>query len=345
MIGSRMKLGRLANALSLQELADALEDNGYRITRAALSKYETGKLVPGDPFLSALSSVLELDRNFFFQEEPPAFGIQLFEEQELIPKQESELMSHLQLRLEQHLMIDRILGLGAPPFEDPHFPLSPGTVQSDVENAAAALREIFGNREQAIASVTGMLESNGWYVFEIPSVFRIRTVSGIETSSGRPFLAFSQAETVDTTRYRILRELSRAYFHPADQNLMREVSRRFSRAFLFPKSQVALTCFSELTSSDYWSLTELKRRFGISKVQIRLRFRDLGLFGLPDSSVSQESVDRIQARKLQDSKLEPLYFYEIPVNFKLRVLEAQRKSLITREEASFLLPRQYTSIV
>ena len=344
LIGNRLKLGRQANALSLQELADALEEVGYKITRAALSKYERGDTVPGSAFLSVLAQVLDLDESFFFREEWPGFQIRLFQSREMIPKQESELMAYLQMNLEQRLYIDKLLDIHPPAFTYTQITPSPHRYQEEVEALTMRLREQWGNRDQVIASVCGLLEGSGWYVFEIPALFGAGTVSGIEVSSGRPFLAFSQSETVDDLRFNILKEVAGVYLRCDDSALFDEMCCCFSRAMLFPRCRVEAEFSGYKEAPAYWTLALLKRRYGLSKIQIRMRLRDLELFGLSKPNSSAKTAERVQARKLMDSKSEPLYFYENPANFKIRVIEARHQGLITQREAAYMLPRQYTQI-
>lgn len=344
MIGDRIKLARLANALSLQDLADALEEEGLKITRAALSKFETGKLTPNNMWLDAMARVFTFDKCFFFREDYPDIDIHFFQEQNTIQKRESELQAYLQIKLEQQILVDRLLQTQYEPFAPQQISPEFDTCQTAIDALTQTLREQWGNRSQPISSVTGILESNGWYVFEIPPLFEIEAVAGIERNTMRPFLCFSYDENTDKTRFNILKSVGYAFISGQSPEELEEMCCKFSRAVLLPAQAISHELISSF-SPDYWPLTLLKRRYGIAKVQMRMRFRDLDLYERMSMKNPSRTVERIQSRKLMEARLEQLYFYEIPVDFYLKVIAAQRKGLLTPNEANFMLPKQITQVI
>lgn len=342
MIGNRIKLARLANSLSLQELADALEERGYKITRAALSKFETGKLVPSPALIRLLAHTLGVGIGFFSWEEWPDFGIQLFREKEdLQPKQLTELNAFLQIKLEQTLHINSLLKIAPEPFAFDPTPLPPGSFQPQLDRMVNGLRTRWGNASQPLASVCAMLENNGWCVFELPDIFGTSAVCGRETSSGIPFLAFSHIGTIDDTRCRMLRELSYAYISCGEKEAMYDMAGAFSRAMLLPSACVQEEFDGVTTAPDQTTLTLLKRKYGIPKIQIRMRLREQGLFYSPMSA--PKIIEAIQARKLSESKLEVMSFLELPSRLTMNILRARQLELLTQEDADSMLPIQYAS--
>ena len=209
MVGDRIRLGRMANALSLQELSEILAYSGHKLTRAAISNYEMGRAFPSEQILKAMSKELGLSESFFYKQEREGFGIRRFRAADLVMKHEMELRAYLQVMLEQFLEVDGLLEIrsaGAPP---ERVTVKIGE-EEKVEELVDRLRREWGNAEQPIASVCGMLEDNGWYVFEMPDVFEEDQVSGVEESSGNLFIAYTIEDTVDETRYRILEEVGHA---------------------------------------------------------------------------------------------------------------------------------------
>lgn len=337
MLGDRLKLGRLANALSLQDLSDALLEYNYPITKAALSKFEIGTLVPNETCMAALCGVMNLDQSFFESEGWPGFGMEFYRKVDLINKSAGELNAYLQIQLEQRLIVDKLLGIEPPPFQRTLISPDPSNYQEEIDELAEELRRRWGNMNQPVASFCTMLENDGWYVFELPGLFGVKSMCGVETSTGRPFLAFSYANSIDDTRFDMLRELGCAYIHCEDKTLLHEMTGAFSRALLLPRANVKQE-FSYMSQvPDYLTLTLLKRRYGMSRIQIRMRLRELGLYYSPLKNASK-TIARIQTRKLFDSKTEPLYFNEIPANFILRVMEAKNRGVITRSAALSMLP-------
>ena len=60
MIGARLKQARLLAGMTQQQLADAVQEAGFRITKQAISKYETGKSFPSAPFLLHATAALNV---------------------------------------------------------------------------------------------------------------------------------------------------------------------------------------------------------------------------------------------------------------------------------------------
>lgn len=342
MIGNRLKTARLANALSLQDLSDALEERGYQITRAALSKFETGKLVPSDTLLQLIARTLGIGVNYFYWDEWPNFGIQLFRDMDIAPKQSSELYAFLQVKLEQVLQIDKLLGVKRDAFHYSPAKLNAVNHQQEIDALAQTLRTVWGNANQPLASVCSALEDSGWIAFELPNIFETSSVCGIETSTGAPFIAFSRTGTVDEVRQRILSELSYAYLSADDQTdtASMDISGAFARAVLLPKATIESLFLKNDIAPDSIVQTILKRKYGISKIQVRMRFRELGMFYTPMSS--PKILESIQARKLAESRMENLLFREVPTLFTLEVLEAKRLGYLTEEVADSMLPVSLT---
>lgn len=342
MIGNRIRQARLANSLSLQELADALEERGYKITRAALSKFETGKLVPSAAFIRLLARTLGVGIGFFSWQDLPNFGIQLFREKEdLQPKQQMELSAFLEIKLEQTLHVNSLLGIAPEPFAFDPLALEPGNFQPQIDRLVNDLRAKWGNASQPLASICALLENNGWCVFEMPDIFGTSAVCGRETSSGIPFLAFSHMGTIDDTRCRMLRELSYAYISCQKKEAMYDMAGAFSRAMLLPSACVQGEFANATIAPDQTTLTLLKRKYGIPKIQIRMRLREQGLFYSPMST--PKIIEAIQARKLSESKLEIMSFLELPSRLTMNILRARQSGLLTAEDADSMLPIQYAS--
>lgn len=109
--GNRIKLMRLANCLSLQQLADALSANSVPISRAALSYYETGKTVPAEATINVLAKELGTIPAFFYKQDWVDFELRIFQDLNLIPSRQQELYAFIQVEMERHLEIDHALGI------------------------------------------------------------------------------------------------------------------------------------------------------------------------------------------------------------------------------------------
>lgn len=340
MIGTRLKLGRLSNGLSLQDLADILVEIGDPITRAGLSKYEIGKVIPNDKILGEIASILDLDISFFFKEGYPNYAIEPVHPYNSIPKQEAEFDAFLQITLEQHFEIDQLLDCFMPVRLPDKISVQEGD-EALVCDFAQRLREAWGVPSHPISSVVELLEDQGFYVFRIPDTFQISCVGGIVKESRKPFIGFTRTELIDDTRLMILRELAYFFFECEDPELLGHMSRVFARAFLLPEKPLLLDIGSDYCDPTFWELTLLKQKYGISKVEIRRRIRDIGLIPMDRAMESLRRKNYVSTRRKLDSSRDILNFSESPLRFKLKVLLAYKKKLISQSLAASLLPKQY----
>lgn len=340
MIGTRLKLARLSNGLSLQDLSDILIETGDPITRAGLSKYETGKVIPNNNILEKIAKIMDLDISFFYKDGYPDYQIEPTRPFESTPKLTAEFEAFLQITLEQRFEIDGLLQCQTEVTLPEPITVCAGQ-EKDVCEFAQSLRNAWGIPAHPIASVVELLEDQGFYIFRIPQNFEIPCVAGYVKSQNRPFIGFIRTELVDDTRLMLTRELAYFFLRGDDPEVLTHMSHVFARAFLMPEKQLTLDVGLDYSDPTFWELTLLKQKYGISKVEIRRRLRDIGLLPVDPAAESLRRRNYISTRRKLDSSRDVLNFSESPVSFKLKVLLAYKKKLITRSMAASLLPKQY----
>lgn len=340
MTGTRLRFARLSNRLSLQDLSDILTEAGAPITRAGLSKYETGKVIPNHEILQTIAMILDLDISFFYSRGELDYEVQYLHASDDLPVFSAEFCAFLQITLEQHFEIDRLLGTETPICLPESIMVGEGEDET-VCDLAQSLRSLWGIPSNPIASVVSLLEDQGFYVFRIPSSFGIPCIAGMVTKENKPFVGFSRTELMDDLRLMILRELAYFFIKAEDPRLLAHMSRVFARAFLVPRNQLVSDVGADYSDPTFWELTLLKQKYGISKVELRRRMRDIGLLPMNPATESVRKKNFISTRRKLDSSRDILAFSELPINFRLKVLLAYRKKLITRSMAASLLPKQY----
>ena len=139
----------------------------------------------------------------------------------------------------------------------------------------------------------------------------------------------------------LTKELAYFFLRGDDPEVLTHMSHVFARAFLMPEKQLTLDVGLDYSDPTFWELTLLKQKYGISKVEIRRRLRDIGLLPVDPAAESLRRRNYISTRRKLDSSRDVLNFSESPVSFKLKVLLAYKKKLITRSMAASLLPKQY----
>lgn len=340
MIGTRIKLGRMSNKLSLQDLADILTELGDPITRAGLSKYETEKVVPNEHIVSQFADIMDLDISYFYKEGFPNYKINYVKTYESLPKNVSELDAYLQITLEQYISIYGLFPQESSPVIP--TPMLLGENEDDrVMALADRLRQEWQIPSRPISSVVSLLEDVGFYVFELPEIFRQPCICGVIEDTGRPFVGFTRAELVDETRLLILRELALFYLDCKDPELLAHYCRVFARAMLLPKEELISDVGLDYSSPNFWELTLLKQKYGISKVEIRHRMNDIHIFTADTREEVFRRKNYMSAKRKLDSTKDALLFSETPSKFRLKVLMAYKKKLISRSLAASLLPKQY----
>ncbi|NCD00355.1 MAG: XRE family transcriptional regulator, partial [Bacteroidia bacterium] len=82
----RFKSARLMNGYSLQDLADALDN---QVSRQALHKYEKGEVIPDAEKIKRLSIALNVNPDFFFRTNKIEFSNIEFRKLDKLPKKEA----------------------------------------------------------------------------------------------------------------------------------------------------------------------------------------------------------------------------------------------------------------
>lgn len=65
-MGERVRQARLAQGLSQEDLAAQLIEQGYSITKGAISQYERNQRVPTGRIIMALARNLQVSNEYFF---------------------------------------------------------------------------------------------------------------------------------------------------------------------------------------------------------------------------------------------------------------------------------------
>lgn len=340
MISARLRLGRMANGLSLQDLADILTDIGYPITRAGLSKYETGKVVPSDKMMHVIADITDLDESFFYKEGFPDYKIAPVRDYSESIRQPAEFDAYLQITLEQYMEIFSVLDCRRPVVLPDPITVSAGD-EATVCRLAHQLRTLWGIPSHPIASVVSLLEDQGFFVFKLPPHFSIPCVAGVMEEYNQPFIGFARNELIDELRITLLRELAYFLLRSDDPTVFAHMTRVFARAFLLPEADLRADIGPDYDTPTFWELTFLKQKYGISKVEIRRCMRDLGILHEDPTARSLQKKNYISNRRKLDSSRDTLLFSENITGFRLKVLLAYKKKLISRSFAASLLPKQY----
>ena len=136
----RLKSARLMNGLSLQALADRINN---RITKQALSKYEQGQMMPSSEIVGLLSEALQVRPDYFYRsairsETEVTFGEIEFRKLKKYPAKEKQRIIEITRDiLRRYIELEELLGIESQ-FDNPLAEISIPLVK----NYADALKKV-----------------------------------------------------------------------------------------------------------------------------------------------------------------------------------------------------------
>ncbi|MBW1862190.1 MAG: helix-turn-helix transcriptional regulator [Deltaproteobacteria bacterium] len=167
MINERIKQARLISGMTQSEVVAKLGEQGIKLTKAGLSKYERGGSIPPPKILLKLSKVFSVKTNYFLKD--PTIDIQwlAYRKNVSLGKKKQEIIqafattvSEGQIWLHEKLY----------PNVTPSFPTRMNVTSfKRAETAARKLREHWSLSDMPIESVTGIIEDRGGVVINYPS--------------------------------------------------------------------------------------------------------------------------------------------------------------------------------
>jgi len=333
--GKRLRLARKMAGLSLQELADALEN---RVTKQSLNKYELGLMTPSGEVLMAISNTLKIKPDYFLKKNQVELGEILFRKKNSVSKkQEESIIEKVRDYVERYLEIENIIGINAI-FKNP-LKTFIVTSKNDIELAAIKLRKEWELGAAPITNIIEMLELKGIKVLLVDEIDDIDGLA-VFTSKGIPVVVVNRKnKSIERIRFTIIHELAHLLLNleKTIANNLKEVEiycHLFSSCFLLPSAMLIKLIGSE--KRNYIQINELisiKEYFGISIRAIVHRLRELEVI---TNSYYQRWV--IYMSKTYGAKEEPGSYKgeEKSTNFDQLINRALAEELISLSKAASL---------
>ncbi len=329
MIGNRIRLARLANCLSLQQLSDCMKANNLNITKTALFNYESNVSVPSPQTLAALSTALGVNEHFFSHESLENFSLKLLGDLGSVESRRQELLAYIQLQIEYLISVSEKAQTPLP--TNINAP-SPITVFSAKEASVAAdsVRKYWNLGDNPISSVCGILEDNGLFLFSLPKSFQWGCVSGIETSHNIHFIFFSNEIYLDELRMGLLREFGKHVMVYDAQN-EHEILEEFAAAVLFPQSALCKNFGKKRSNIDYEELRCIKKKYGIPRLTTLKRLNSCGIISNETCYSLMQSLRKSYHISHSSIHHVALNFCEEPIMLHLLVRRAIAEGFILNE--------------
>ena len=268
----RFKSARIKSGLSQQELALRLA-----ITKQAVSKYETGKMLPGSTLLIQIAAVLEQKADYFFR----PFTILLenveFRKRERLGERSLESIKiEVADHLERYLELEELLDISST-FDNP---LKDAIMQSPEETEELVMRLLshWQTGINPLSNVLELLEDKGVKVIEINADPDFDGLSAW-VKGNVPIIVLNRSmDDMVRKRFTALHELGHLLL-PVPTNtshkIREKICNRFAGAMLMPKP----TFLTELGKKRHGialnELFEIKSSYGISVQAIMYRASDL----------------------------------------------------------------------
>lgn len=278
LFAERLKSARALNGLSLQDLADKMEN---QISRQALHKYEKGDVIPDSNMIGLLATALHVRPDFFMRETKIEFGeIEFRKLQKLPAKEEGRIIEEVKDILARYLELEEILGIETS-FTNPLENIGPVKSFEDIEEAAVKLRLKWKLGTDPLYNCIELLEDNHIKVVQVNAG---DSFDGMQTwvNGNIPVIAINRdkIKSADRTRFTILHELCHLLIkdlcnHPAKQK--EKFCHQFAAAMLLPARAAKNELGNGRTKIMIQELGLLKKQYGISIQAIVMRAKDLDI--------------------------------------------------------------------
>ena len=274
----RLKSARALNGLSLQDLANRLEN---RISRQALHRYEKGEVMPDSEMLALLSEKLQVRPDYFFRDTKVELGkIEYRKLKRMSAKEEQKVSELTRDYLSRYLELEEILGISMP-FTNHLADEAPIRSYEQVNKAAGKLREKWSLGCDPIYNVAELLEDKGIKVVEVKADLAF---DGLQTwvNEKIPVVAYNAVKyhKLDRIRFTLLHELAHLLLIFPDEASHKEIEtycHQFANAMLLPESTIEAELGKRRNRLSIQELGNIKRQYGISIQAIAMRAKDCGI--------------------------------------------------------------------
>lgn len=350
MFGQRLRLARKKAGLSMRTLADQMAP---KVSAQAISKYESGKMMPSSAVLVGLGKTLGVSLDFLMGGQVEALkGVEFRKHSGTSAQDRAKAEAIVIEVLEDYLTIEDILELA--PLDDPFEGLVTDRIDSfgEIDDIASRLRQRWALGLDPIPSVTLLLEEKGIKVVEADLPERFDGLAcDVQYTGDRcdsEVVVVSSRTGVERKRFNLAHELAHRVVQATSNPDIRleKAMDRFAGAFLVPAEHLIKEAGAHRHGMTYHELMRLKWLYGVSAAAMLMRLGQVGI--LPHSAI--EYGFRSYARRWRTEEPEPIRddegfgAFERPQRFERLVWRALGEHLISPIRAAQLLRRPLASV-
>ncbi len=285
-VASRIRVARDLRGLTQ---GDVTAKMAGRITPAALSQIEGGKVRPSGQTIHDLASVLDVPVAFFFAQWPGGLPedqnpMTFFRDLRSTPARERRravaqavLLNDLVAAIEHHVRLPRL--------QIPTTPVGAETLPEEIEEVAHGVRQKWELGDEPLPHVVREIERHGVPVARL-SVGHRQVDAFSVTFDRRPIVLLTEEKSnYVRSRFDAAHELGHVVMHAnylEPERHLESQAHAFASSFIFPRVAALRELPNQLDSEGWSVLAQLKRRWGLSMAALIRRARDLGILSEPD---------------------------------------------------------------
>ncbi len=349
MFGQRLRLARKRAGLSMRSLAERLNP---QVSAQAISKYETGKMLPSSAVLVALGKALDVSLDFLMSAQVEALdGLEYRKHSKTSARDRAKAEAILIDNLERYLAIERILDMPTTvdSFKGRRFNSVPSEAQIDA--TADALREEWRLGMDPIPSLCELLEERGIKVVEDNLPEHISGLACRVLQGGKPIaeaVVISSRINVERKRHTLAHELAHRIIRSTGAPAIRleRAMNRFAGAFLVPGQSLRQETGTNRRRITHFEIMRLKHKYGVSAAAVLVRLEQAGVLAPP----TVRHLFATSARSWRRTEPEPIRphhgfaAFEKPRRFQRLVARAVGEELISPVRAAALLNQPLDSV-
>lgn len=340
----RLKQARILKKISMDQLVLRM---GSLVTKQAISKYESAKMMPSSTILSAMATVLEVDIEYFLR--PFAFSVESFnvsfrKKSSTNAKDVNALKVQIQDQVERYLEIEEILGKSSDTIKRSCG--SEISTAQQMQEMARQIRQEWNLGIDAIGNVQDVLESKGVKVISTEAPEGFDGVSGVVNDIHFIVVLNSMQKHIERRRFTTMHELGHLLYNnrfsseltPRDREKLCD---SFASEMLLPTETLRQTFKpgEKLSTSE---LKQLQIVYGISIDAIMHKLHEIGI--VSDSKYRSYNIHKNQNKKLKMFVEESRYQENLTNRFETMVYAAVAKELISSSKAASLLQSSVSTI-
>lgn len=341
----RLKQARIAEKLSMDGLCAKV---GGAVSKQAISKYESSKMMPSTEILDALAVALCKDREYFFRPfrfELSEFEISFRKKSGVTKKDEAALKVQIQDKIERYLEVEEILG------RDVKVEL-PGGYRNilsadDMRQCAKKLRKEWGLGDNAIVNVADLLEENGIKMIRIEASDTFDGLSGIVNGKHYIVVVNRGKRNQERIRFTELHEVGHLLFNKNMNQVLKPSEREklcnaFAGEMLLP-TEILLNSFSRSKRISFEEIVSLQKKYGISIDAIIYSLWEAKIIN--DSRYRSYWIRKKMDRNFKDIMEKSRFSEDFIDKYETMVYNALANELISVGKAASLLDCPVTELV